>query len=226
LIALGGFIYLRKLVLPPNSPRLTQEVALVADAPKRERIVYTPAMKRMIVVSAVYQFGIAFYGGVSSVHYVQNLKASDFWIGLVATSTAIGSIIGYLLWERYLRKHSMGSALRIASLLTWTFPVGLALLTNMPLIILVNGFVNLMHPGNDLDITNIILQLPREQDRAAFTSRYIAVVSFCALVGPLLGVWLSDHIAWGIPGVIFMSGVFRLIGGVLYNLFPVTNKAA
>lgn len=214
---LGSHYFLSRLVIPDRdfSP-------LTADAPPpvvHQPLVLNNSMKRLLINAAIYNFGIQFYVGVASVHLVNELKATDDWVGLITAAGYVGAVIGYFVWERWLRTHEIGLALRRASLLTWAYPAALALSTSLPLIVVGNFVVNLGHPGVDLATSNMLLQLPRPEDRASFTSRYIAVVSFSSFVAPLVGVWLADLLPIGIPGIIFMSAVFRLVGAGLFNVY-------
>jgi MFS family permease len=220
IISMGSQYFLSQLVLPDRKFEPADE-EVSPSVPKQEPIQFTPQMKRLLIISGLYNFGIQIYIGVSSIYIVNSLKATDDWVGLISAAGFLGAIFGYYVWERLLRRHDLSWALRRATLFTWIYPAVLGMVRSLPIIVFANLLVNLMHPGVDLASTNMLLQLPRPQDRNAFTSRYIAIVSVGALIGPPLGAWLSDHTGLGITGVILLSAVLRFGCGVLFNVFKV-----
>jgi hypothetical protein len=186
----------------------------------------TVPMKRLLFNIAIYQFGIAFYNGLSSIHFVNNLNGTDDWVGLNTAAGLLGGIIGFFVWERLLRRrHDYTWALRRAALLTWIYPVVFGLTSHLPVVVAGNLLVNLMHPGVELAIANLLLRLPRSEERTSYLGMYTTVVSVSSLTAPLVGVWLSGHAAIGVPGAILMSGVLRLAGAFLFNVLPIKEGA-
>lgn len=220
---MGSQFYISRLHVPDREKRPVAPVPKKA-APPRERIKLTPSMTRLLLDMGVYQVGLTISSALFNVYYINTLGASDDWIGLNGFAGSAGVVVGYFLWERVLRNHSFAWAIRRASLLTWIFPAVLAFFPNLNLILLGNFAVNLVHPGVDLSSANILLKLPRQQDRTSYISLYAAVVSVSAFISPLVGVWLSDHTSLGIPGVMAVSGLIRILGGVLFNINPVDDR--
>jgi MFS family permease len=206
---------LTRLTLPERPPR---PASLSRRSPAAwSGMTLTQPMKRLLFNNGIYTFGIQFYIGLSSIQLINNLHASDDWIGLNIALGSVGGIIGFLVWERLLRKHEYGWVLRRASLLTWIYPAALAYANSIPLIVAANFAVNLMHPGMDLSTTNLLLRLPRSEDRSAYIGVHTMIMGLAAMTGPLLGVWASNTFAFGIPGAIFMSAILRVGGGLLFN---------
>ncbi|MBZ0275609.1 MAG: hypothetical protein K8I60_05670, partial [Anaerolineae bacterium] len=66
---------LNRLNLPPRPPK---PAAVTERGPAAwSRLMMTTPMKRLLMNTAVYNFGVMFYTGVSSVHWVNNLHATD-----------------------------------------------------------------------------------------------------------------------------------------------------
>lgn len=207
---------LTRLTLPDRPPKPER---LSGRSPAAwAGVTLTQPMKRLLVNGGIYTFGIQFYVGVSSVHWVNNLHAPDDWIGLNIAAGSVGGIIGFLVWERLLRKHDYGWVQRRATLLTWIYPAALAYAPSIPLIVVANFAVNLMHPGVELANANLLLRLPRSEDRSAYIGIYTMIVSLASLTAPLLGVWAANTFSFGIPGAIFLSAILRVIGGALFNI--------
>jgi MFS family permease len=237
-VVLGSHYYLHRLTF--NDAAVAGPSRARQAAPETS-ITVTPAMTRMLINTAVYQFGLTLPAALFNILYIESLHVTDGWLGLNSAAANAGVIVGFIVWERVLRRHNFGWVQRRASLLTWIFPVVLALaqalalaptpqngtdLLNwvvlvlaphaLTLIMLANFVVNVMHSGAELANSNVLLKLARPEHRVTFISWYNTVVNAAIFVGPLLGAWLAGQI--GIPGVLLLSGVFRLLGGALFSI--------
>jgi MFS family permease len=166
---------------------------------------------------------LALPGQLFNIYYVRTLHTTDGWLGLNSAAANLGVIIGYIAWERLLRKHSFFWGQRRASLLTWIFPLTLALFTDLNIIIFGNFLVNLMHPGFDLSNLNVLLKLSPPEDRPTYVSWFNVVINVSAFAGPIVGALLADR--FGIPGVLMLSAALRVVGGILYNTNRVEDRA-
>ena len=213
IVVLGSQYYLNRLAFPDQEvPPPNKDVAVQ----RTERVVLSREMRRMLINVVFYQIGLTLIAALINVYYIDTLKVSDGWIGLNTAAANAGVIIGYIAWERFLRRHTFSLAMRRASLLTWIFPFVVGVSQNLTLIVLANFAVNLIHPGFDLSSFNVLLKLSRPEERTVYFSWYNTVVNGSIFVGPLLGAWLSGHI--GIPMVLVLSAVMRFAGGILFNI--------
>jgi MFS family permease len=243
-VVLGSHYYLHRLTF---SDTAMGGPKLAAKATPETSITVTPAMTRMLINTAVYQFGLTLPAALFNILYIDTLHVTDGWLGLNSAAANAGVIAGFIFWERVLRRRNFGWVQRRATLLTWIFPVVLALAQalalvpiqggaeSLPWIVLVlvphaltiimiaNFVVNMMHSGAELANSNVLLKLTRPEHRVTFISWYNTVVNAAIFVGPLLGAWLAGQI--GIPGVLLLSGVFRLLGGVLFNIRRIEEPA-
>jgi len=222
--ALGSSAVLSKLKVPPRKttmialPKKNHKGAAPATValPVIEKAKLTRPVLNMLFNTGVYQFGLWLSLPLFAVYYVDILKLSNGWIGFNSAMGSFGVILGNFLWERLYRGHTFAWGLRRAMLITWTFPVLIALFPHATLILLFNLFVNLGHPGVDLASVNIMMRLGTDENRTLYMSWYNTVINVSAFIAPLLGVWLAE--VWGIPTVFLIAGAVRLIGGFLFTV--------
>jgi MFS family permease len=212
-VALGSQYYLHRLTVPDQDAPPPSKQAVTATT---EHVTLSPAMRRMLFNTALYQFGLTLPGALFNILYINTLKVSDGWIGLNSSAASAGVIVGYLVWERMLRRHTFVWGQQRASLLTWIFPFVLSLSSNLNVIMLANFAVNLMHPGFDLSSFNVLLKLSRPEHRTTYISWYNTVVNGSNFLGPIVGAWLAGYV--GIPAVLMLSAMLRLSGGILFNV--------
>jgi MFS family permease len=216
-VSIGSHWCLNKMLLPMSQ---TQTLRLMkASKMKLERAKMTPAMRRILVNSAIYTFGVQIPQSLFTIYYIERLNADNTWIGINAAAGSFGVVLGFMFWERLLRRHTFNWALRRASLLTWVFPVGVALFPNLGLIVWLNMLVNFLHPGVELSIMNLMMKQGSVENRAVYMSWYNSAIQATIFVGPLLGAFLATPL--GIPAVFVLSGAMRVVGGMLFNLNPI-----
>ena len=219
LIALGSNFCLSRLKVPTRTSLAPAPGTPASRAPVR----LTRPFKRLIVNMGVYNFGLALVGPLFVIYYIEVLNASDGWLGLNNAAGPLGVIFGYLIWERLLRRHTFIWALKRAMLLTWVFPVGVALFPDLTIILFLNFLVNLAHPGVELTSFNTILKLSHPEQRTVYLGWYNAVMNGSLFISPLVGVWLAGVI--GIPATMLLSGALRLLGGLLMHANRVDMSA-
>ncbi len=224
-VVLGSQYYLQRLTVPDKP---VEPIRKQVKSPVVEPMKMTGPIARMLINTAVYQFGLAVIAPLPNLYYIDTLHATDGWIGLNSAAANAGVVVGYIIWERMLRRRTFSWSLRRGTLLTWIFPVTVAFTGDLTLIMLSNFLVNVMHSGVDLGNFNVLLKLSRPEHRTTFMSWYNAVVNGSIFIAPLVGAWLAGYI--GIPAVFLLSGILRLTGGVLFNINrveePVTEPVA
>ncbi len=219
-VALGSQYYLNKLVLPPmNSGFLT-----TTDLPVPSKAKLSQPIRRMLFNLGVYVFGLTLPGGLFTIYYIEYLGASDTWLGVNTAAGFTGVIVGNMLWSRLYRNHTYTWGIRRAALMTWIFPVSLALFPNLTVIVFANFVVNLIHPGVELSHLNIMLKLAGQEHRTEIMSWYNTVLNLCMFAAPLVGVVIAQQFEVGLTGIavaMLASGLLRFTGGVLFTMNPV-----
>jgi MFS family permease len=209
---LGSQYFLNRLeFLAKQTP-----LRVVQTTAPTERVTMRPPIRRLLINMIVYQLGLSVPASLFNIYYINTLHTNDGWIGLNSAAASAGVIVGYLLWERLLRHRTFGWSQRRATMLTWLFPVGLAFATDLNFIMFINFLVNVMHSGVDLSNFNVLLMISKPHERAAYVSWFNAAVNLSTFIAPLIGVWLAGQ--FGIPFALIVSGVIRIIGGILFNV--------
>jgi MFS family permease len=220
IMVLGSNYYLHRLRFPEHGAQIADQRIVVRQ---EASVKMTPPMLRMLFDTAIYQFGLTLPGALFNVFYIGTLKVTDGWLGLNSAAAFAGVIVGYLAWERLLRRHTFSWVQRRATLLTWIFPMALAVAPDPSAIMVFNFAVNAVHSGVDLSNTNVLLKLTRPEQRTVYISWYNAVVNGSAFLGPLVGVWIAGLV--GIVPVLLLSALLRIVGGILFNVNPVDVPA-
>lgn len=217
---LGSHYYLNKLVFPENAPRPPTMGPVQAAPPLPEPVHVQPPIRRFLINMIVYQFGLSMPGALFNIYYINSLHASDGWLGINGAAGSAGVIVGYIIWERLLRRHTYSWAQQRASLFTWVFPVAVGLIPNLYIIALANFLVNVMHSGVDLSNFNVLVRIARPHERMAYVSWFNTVVNISAFVAPLLGTWMAISFGerYGIQIIMIVAGTIRFAGGLLFNL--------
>jgi hypothetical protein len=231
LLYLFGFLitalsnyYVAKLSVPKSPQLPTRRNLRVQDVrtlPAEKKVGVSPPMRRLLINMGVYHIGLTLAAALFNVYYINQLMATDGWLGLNSAAGNAGVVVGYLVWERLLRKRSYEWGIRTASMFTFLFPVGIALFPNFFIISALNFVVNVMHSGVELSNFNLMLKLSNPAHRAVAMSWYNMVININLFAAPLVGVWLADIPAINIPGVLIIAGGFRILGSLLFRLNPV-----
>jgi MFS family permease len=227
LISIWSNYYVSKIVVPerPARPRPTNRAGTDSADDKRSTLEHpirpSLRLRRMLFNTGIYHIGLTIAAPLFNVYYINQLGATDGWLGLNSAAGNAGVVFGYLLWERALRKRPYEWGIRWATTLTCVFPIGIALFPDFTVITLLNFFVNLMHPGVELSSFNLMLKMADPAHRAVVMSWYNMVINISLFASPLVGTWLAGYPGIGIPGVLIIGGLFRILGNVLYRLNPV-----
>ncbi len=213
LTVLGSQFYIGRLIMPEKHRNPGK-----VPRPKKqhEPVAMRRPIRRLLINMVVYQLGLSLPAALFNIYYIRTLKVSDGWIGLNSAAANVGVILGYLLWERLLRRRTYGWVQRRATLLTWIFPITLFFVTDLNVIILSNLLVNMMHSGVDLANFNVLLHISRPHERASYISWFNAIINLSTFIAPLVGSFLAD--GPGILSVMLISAIVRIIGGIMFNL--------
>lgn len=177
---------------------------------------------RLVINMLVFNFGTWLLLPLYVIFFVNGLQATDGWIGLNTTLTQIGVILGYVIWQRVIRKFGYDRALLLAVIPAAGYAFLVALFPNLTLILLWGILINLINPGVNLTHFNILIKLCPEDRRASYMATFSTAMNVGAFVGPLMGVALSNvmDIRW----VLILGGVIRLGGAVMFHVWRVDGR--
>jgi predicted MFS family arabinose efflux permease len=103
-------------------------------------------------------------------------------------------------------------------ILTGLYPILIVLMPG-PLPILLIGFANTLNDtGIGIAHTGIFLDVIPPQKRSSFIAAHTTLMNVGAMIGPLMAAPLADVI--GVPTVLVVCGVIRIIGGALFWILP------
>ena len=174
---------------------------------------------RIIANTLVFDLGAWLVGPLYILFFVRELGASDSWIGLNTALANLGVIVGYVIWRRVLRRLGYSRALLISVPLAATYAFLVSLFPYLPAILVWGVLINLVNPGVNLSHLSILLKLCPDDRRASYIALYATIMNAGAFVGPMVGVLLAN--LWGIRTVLLIGGGVRLLGAMLFVLFPI-----
>lgn len=198
--------------------------ALLAKLQSARRSAQTMAKEnqgfvRIVINSFVFNGGAWLVGPLYVILFVNQLDASDSWIGLNTTLAHIGVIGGNLIWRRLVDRWGVDRALRSSVPLAASYALLVALFPDLTLILVWGVLINLINPGVNLSHTSTLYEICPPERRASYLAIYATIANVGAFLAPLAGVALSNvmDIRW----VLLIGGVVRLAGAGLFQIYRV-----
>jgi len=179
---------------------------------------------RITANTFIFNCGAWLVGPLYTILFVNELGASDSWIGLNTTLANIGVIAGNLIGRRLIDRWGTGRTLRTIIPLSASYALLVALFPNLTLILLWGVLINLVNPGVNLSHASTLYELCPQERRASYLAVYATVGNIGAFVMPLIGVALSDQL--DIRWILMIGGLVRLGGAALFHIFRVRPPAA
>lgn len=192
--------------------------AKVADtvAPVKTIAQDNPQFVKIVVNTLVFDTGAWLVGPLYTILFVNQLGASDSWIGLNTTLAHMGIIGGNLIWRRLMDRWGSETALRRSVPMAASYALLVAFFPNLTLILLFGVLISLVNPGVTLSHTNTLYQICPQERRASFMALYATVANVGAFLAPMAGVALSNVI--DIRWILLAGGLIRLTGAVLFQV--------
>jgi len=179
----------------------------------------SPRFARLIVNTLVFNLGAWMVGPLYVIYYVQELGATDGWIGLHTTLIHLGIMLGYWAWRRINHRIGDHPALLMALPFAAAYPIMVGVLPYLPALLLVGFLGHLFIPGVDLNHSLIFMRRLPPLHRHTGIAFYSMVMNLGAFVCPIIGVVLAGAI--GIRNALILGGVLRAAGVALFYLRPV-----
>jgi MFS family permease len=216
LTGLIGLTYLERLEtqggargLPPSSQHPWHTLAAVPSL-----IRSYPVFRRFVLSTFVYRLGMTLPAALFPIFWVDDLGASDTWIGIRAMAGQAALVVSYALWGRLAGRsgHHMvmiacGVGFAVYPALTGLVPSPFWLVP----VALVWGFF-----AGGIDVSffeGLVDAIPADQ-RLTFAAVNTAFANLSILIGPLLGILLVELI--GMRTAFFVSGAVCLVGAFLF----------
>lgn len=171
------------------------------------------AFTAFAMTSLVWNFGVNLPQPLFAVHFVETLKGSAGFWGVVTGSTFITTILGQRYWgplsDRFGGRNVMIASGIVAAIIP-TLWLGAFRPEHGVVINLISGFG---WAGYNLAAFNLLLEVTPDTRRAMYVAGYNGLIGLSQFAGPFLGGVLADLI--GVKPVFALSTVLRLMGWLL-----------
>ena len=224
----GGLIsvYFISRIKMPEDGELSIRATPTKELPWREALRATTqenqGFTRIIINTLLYNLGAWMVGPLYIIFFVRQLGAADSWVGLNIMLANLGVVVGYWIWRRLARRWGEVKTLLIALPLSCTYAFMVALVPDLSFILFAGFLISVFNPGVDLSHAMLFLDLLPKGEKYSATALYSVVMNVGAFVCPLVGIALSDRI--GIVPTLLIGGILRILGALLFYLFPVKGE--
>ncbi|MFC2046603.1 MFS transporter [Chloroflexota bacterium] len=219
MLSLYGMRYLRRIQVPDAI------VARRTDQPRRryswrrlqETLANVASHRRFIRFTAAAFF---FYAGLYlpaalwSVMRVRVLGASDTWIGVIAVTISVSTIVGYFVWGKVSARKGNQWLLRVGALGVTVYALLTAFVPTIGWMIPPSILGGLAWSACNLALFGILLDVCPTQHRPTYIALFTALLNIAAFAAPLLGTALSSWI--DIRPAFVVAGALRGVAVLLF----------
>lgn len=181
-----------------------------------------PAFGTFLLTTFVYRLGLSLPAALYPIFWVDNVGASNTWIGFNTTAIYGALVVSYVLWGRAARRCGSRRILLITSAGLSFYPL-LTPLVGAPIWLIPVAIIHgTFIAGIDITFFEGLLEASPPDQRAGFAAVHTSVINIAILAGPLLGSGLA---AWfGIRAAFVIAGVSCLFGALLFYLLAVGSQ--
>lgn len=162
----------------------------------------------------VYQFGIQLALPLFPIYFVREVQANDAWIGVINTAQTAALLIGYFLWPRQSHQRGARFVLLCTTFGLSLYPALVASTHSVTAITLFAGIAGIFQAGIDLVFFDELMKTVPVEYSATFVSLAQSLNYLAAMLAPVVGAWLSEHI--GLSGALVAGAIIRLVGFALF----------
>ncbi len=222
LAAMMNLFYFSKVVIPPfvSGREMGQGPgAIFAEIPGLFRAYFsTPRFVRFLLASGAFRLTLAMPVGLFSIYWVNDLQATDVWIGLRGTVGSFALVIGYFFWGRMANRIGHRRMLIICGAGQACYPVLTALAPD-PVWLLPAAFVSGITAGGiDLGLFDMLLGACPEGRQPTFAAGSAVFTSIAVTIGPLLGAALAQSTST--RTALFFIGAAQAVATLGFLLLP------
>jgi MFS family permease len=179
-----------------------------------ELIKSSPDFIQFTLKRFVYLFGMTLSIPLFPLYFVRQLDATDAWIGFLYTAQTAVLVIGYFFWSRLSRRKGSRFVLLITTLCVSLYPAMVALTHNQTSIFIYSTVAGIFQAGIDLVFFDELMKTIPIRYSPTFVSVAQSLQYLSAIIAPLLGTYLSEHI--GLSNALIFSSGIRLVGFFLF----------
>jgi MFS family permease len=169
---------------------------------------------RLQLAATWFRLGMSLPSALFSIYWVNQVRASDTWIGLVTTTQMLFGIVGYYTWGRLATRRGGRRVLVLASLGLSSYPL-LTALARAPSGLLLPAIAGgLFSAGLEVAFLDVLLLVCPRDRRPHLVAANSMLANLVLFAGPLLGAMLAEAIGVG-PALLWAAAI-RLSGGLLF----------
>lgn len=183
---------------------------------KEMRALFTrvPAFRNFSVAAFFFRITMSMPMALYAIYRVRTLGASDSWIGVLMTVERLLGVVAYFALARVLTKSKYRRWLWVTCLGAALYPLTMAFVRTPRMLLFPSVLIGLFGAGMNIFMTNTLLQVSPEGERATFVAANSFLTNITAFVGPLLGTALAD--ATSIPLALGMAGGLRFVSALVF----------
>lgn len=185
----------------------------------RQAIARNPGFFQITLNTLLHGSGLWAATPLYILYYVRILGAPDSWVGLLGTIGSVATIAGWTIWRSVMNRWGDQKTLKRTIILLGLFPVLVACVPSLPIILVIAGINGLVVPGVNISHLNTLLRVTPDHNRAEYTAIYMTVANIGAFIFPLIGVAVSDQI--GLVPTLICCGILSILGSSSFWWMPV-----
>ncbi len=217
LAGIGSFAVSRRIVIPDQVPAPTGASGLGLRDRMRAFLAVIRGNATFLdfeLRAFVYTAGVGLATPLLPLLYVNEVHASNGWIGIIGAAQSVGAVGGYLVARRITRRRS-GSAVLLPSMLVAALvPATMALLSSLPVLPVVALVGGIALAGTQLAMFNELMsRVPREQG-VTFSSVDQTLQNIALIVAPSAGGVLAITI--GVRYGLVVAALVALVGFAMF----------
>lgn len=221
----GGLLnlyFFSRLQVPPlqAKPKASLQLGNLGQGIRSYLSSITECREFVRFLLATTPFRVAFSMSIPlfSLYWVNQLQASDSWIGLRGTAGYAALVIGYLTWGKIAHRVKHRRVLLIGVLLYGLYPISTALIPSAPWLLPVAVIWGAAVSGVDMGLFDLMLAASPKDKMPRLSSVLSLVSNAATFVGPMLGVMLSN--ATSMRTALLVVGAIQLLSTVPFRLLP------
>lgn len=160
----------------------------------------------------LYHLGLAMVGSLVNIYWINHLDFSDAWVGTMATTSTVATLLAYLPWVRIKRKIGTWKLTIVSVLGSSLYPALLALAGSPGWTLPAVAFNGIISAGLNLAFFDALLEVCPPQKEERFVAINAIAVHLTGVVGPPIGAALLGllNIRW-----VMATGSLVALGGVI-----------
>jgi MFS family permease len=173
---------------------------------------------RYNLATVAYRLFMTMPAALFSIFWVQDLHATNTWIGLRGTAGYAALVVGYRFWGKTANHVGHRTLLLICGVGLGIYPVLTALAPTMEWLLPAALLWGFTIAGTDLGFFDMLLAACPDGRQPSFTAASNMLVSVATTVGPLLGAVLADGL--GTRSALLVIGILQVASAAFFLLLP------